>query len=522
MKKLNKNKIKRFIVKNSRTIGMITLCILLSSIFVLIFSYSTSPVYGDYYSGYYSEEYGYSGDSAQFQTIGESWLNGRVPYRDIFDHKGPIIFLIDAIGYSIKWRSGIVVIQIISLSVTLYYIFKICSLASKKFVYGIIVNIICLIFLTRSYADGNSVQEYALPFITSSTYYITRYLSLYKKEKSGHSAYISILYGLTGAFCLLTQATSAIVPAIGVFSIYLLLAKNKQWKVLGKNILFALLGFAGLLLPFIIYFATENCLYEFVYATLLFNFAYAGKIGSWLHGASGEAFVNFTITYFPFLTIFFTALLAALRKKYAYSAFLLASGLLEGYLFLTAQSFDQYAIITLMQLPLLINELYLSRTDNSHGVEIFSYALSVIVIVMSYNQVLSFLQYIPDKRHCILSASQVGYEELLERNMPAIKTGTFVAFGEKEFKDLYLKYNILPDNKYFVIQPWHSMFSDKVKDEVQYSFANNNTEFILVDEYGKKNIYNINDILENRYTLIDQEGEFELYQLNVATPKDDS
>ena len=34
-------------------------------------------------------------DSSVFQYIGSSMLDGAVPYRDVFDHKGPLIYFIN-------------------------------------------------------------------------------------------------------------------------------------------------------------------------------------------------------------------------------------------------------------------------------------------------------------------------------------------------------------------------------------------------------------------------------------------
>lgn len=488
-------------------------CLVCASIFVFLFSFSTSPLFGEYYGGMYSKDVDFSGDSAQFQLIGEEWLKGKVPYRDIFDHKGPVIFLINTLGYLIYWRTGIMLIQVICLTITLFYIFRICSLVSSRFTYGAIAALLSLIFLSRSYADGNSVQEYALPFLSASTYYIVKFL-IGPQHKKEHSPKRAVLYGVSAAFCLLSQATSAIVIGAGVLVIGAYLTYHKQWKNLLNNILFGCVGFIGLLLPFLVYFAINGCVGDFIYATLIFNMEYAKNIGSWVRGATGEQWQAFFQTYFPFISIFITVVLSAVRKKYPYSLFLLICGLLEGYLFFSAQSFSQYATITLIQLSLLLNELFLLiKTRNTESI-VFGYVLASVVLIMAYNQSMAILQYVPDRRSAVLAAEQVGYEDLLERNLDKIREGTFSAFGEKEFKDLYLKYRLSPNNKYFVIQTWHSSFSEKVENEVRASFDSNNTTYLLLDAAGKHQTPgSINNILDKKYTMIDKEGEFELYKI---------
>lgn len=86
---------------------LINICIRLfiwstiSFCFLLLFSYSTSPVY--------SISWGH--DSAVFQIIGKGWLDGYIPYRDLFDHKGPLLFLINAVGYMVGGKNGLFVLQ---------------------------------------------------------------------------------------------------------------------------------------------------------------------------------------------------------------------------------------------------------------------------------------------------------------------------------------------------------------------------------------------------------------------------
>ena len=69
----------------------IVIIMLLSAGFVYYFSGTTSPVIPDYYGD----------DSAVFQVVGKAWTNGKIPYIQAFDHKGPFIFFVEALGYLI-------------------------------------------------------------------------------------------------------------------------------------------------------------------------------------------------------------------------------------------------------------------------------------------------------------------------------------------------------------------------------------------------------------------------------------
>ena len=76
---------------NKEYISILILCIV-GCVFVLLFSYSTSPIYRDFYIE----------DSAIFLTFGKFWSQGLVPYRDMFDHKGPIIYLVNMLQVQLR------------------------------------------------------------------------------------------------------------------------------------------------------------------------------------------------------------------------------------------------------------------------------------------------------------------------------------------------------------------------------------------------------------------------------------
>ena len=62
---------------------------ILSLLFLTFFSYSVSII----------NPYLFHYDSAYFQSVGKLWMSGIVPYRDFFDNKGPLLFLINAVAY---------------------------------------------------------------------------------------------------------------------------------------------------------------------------------------------------------------------------------------------------------------------------------------------------------------------------------------------------------------------------------------------------------------------------------------
>ena len=82
-------------------------------------------------------------DSAVFQIMGKGMIEGQVIYKDLFDHKGPIMYLINAIAYLISPKIGLFVVEIVLIYIGALFIFK----TSKIFVNEKISFIMALFYL---------------------------------------------------------------------------------------------------------------------------------------------------------------------------------------------------------------------------------------------------------------------------------------------------------------------------------------------------------------------------------------
>ena len=70
-------------------------------------------------------------DSSVFRTVAMMMDKGYMPYKDSFDHKGPLLYIIDWIGNKISLSSGIWMIEFGCMIITLFMIYKIARLSCK-------------------------------------------------------------------------------------------------------------------------------------------------------------------------------------------------------------------------------------------------------------------------------------------------------------------------------------------------------------------------------------------------------
>lgn len=196
---------------------------------VLFWSFSTSPLYPKYWGS----------DSAQFQTVGKAWAEGRIPYLEIFDHKGPIIFWVNMLGYKCFGRYGVVLCQIVFLFFTLLGIYKITAYGSERKIIRWGSLALTVVSLLKVYSNGNMCEEYCLPFLMFSAY--GQYL-YFKHTNQDHNVWWGFFYGVTVSIAILTRATNAIPVLCGIIVIIFMLIKTKQYYNILKNGVSFLLG----------------------------------------------------------------------------------------------------------------------------------------------------------------------------------------------------------------------------------------------------------------------------------------
>lgn len=469
-------------------------------VFVLNFSYSTSPL-TPYYWG---------GDTAQFLTIGKAWYLGKIPYKEMFNHKGPFIFFVDMIGFALtrgKSATGVFALQAVFMLFSLTAFYKLGRLFLDSASFGIMTCLVALICTKLNYVEGNTVEEYCIPFIAWSLYGVTKWFK--GEDHALHDPMWAFVYGLTFGVCLLTRVTNAItiVPSIGI--IFFLLLYRKKYKNILQNMGGFLVGFFVIVLPFSLYFAYKNCFYEYIDGMILYNVKYANARKSWIFNATSADVIGFIKNFFVAWSILLAALLCALRKNYLLSFYYALTGIAELWLFMGGDNFGQYAYVCLPQVCLLIGEIACSIRKNGCE-EILSIVSVQILCWFMGICILDSMSVAPEIHRNFRNRYDRGWDSLIAE-IPEEDKNSFVAYGDNRLKELYLLNDIMPCYKYFSIQEWHASMSTETQEKIHETFATCQAKWILVG--GETTV--INDILESAYKLVDSNGDYMLYRLNV-------
>lgn len=202
-------------------------------------------------------------DPNSFFTMGKGMINGCILYKDLFEQKGPIIYVIHALAYIISNRTfiGIFLFEIISFTVFLYFVAKILSLYVRKIhaLWGIPL-ISFVILSSYVFIAGDSVEEFCLPLLAISLYY---FLDYYKNIYPNKMPTKKVIINGIIAGCVLWVKYNLLgfwLGFAGFLCIGLLIHKKvKEAFLTGIYFLF---GMAIATIPWLIYFGINGALYD--------------------------------------------------------------------------------------------------------------------------------------------------------------------------------------------------------------------------------------------------------------------
>lgn len=211
-------------------------------------------------------------DANSYFTIGKAITKGVVPYKDLFEQKGPILYFIHAIAYIISNTNfiGVFILEVLSFSIFLYYMSKIIELyCSKKNVLWGIALIACIILSSFVFCSGDSAEEFCISFLSVSLFYFLKYFKdTYPKEMSKKELIINGI--MAGCVLWIKYTMLGFWIAFGLFLVISNLI-NKEYKKIISTCIYYFLGMIVVTVPVIIYFGLNGAVNDLVYTYFYVN-----------------------------------------------------------------------------------------------------------------------------------------------------------------------------------------------------------------------------------------------------------
>lgn len=231
-----------------------------------------------------SQHINYS-DGSIYQYIGHLILQGKMPYKDAFDHKGPFLYMINAVASMLDIKHGTWFIDATFMTVFWIFAYYVC----RRFVSVIVSFTITATVMAQtvySYWIGNTPDFYAAALSMVVLYFLLDYYLF------GDIKTVRILIGgaLT-SICFWMKPNT--IAMIGVICLCILIECiwTKQFAKIFKFIIGFIAGFMIPTIVSIIWVVGHDSLKMMINDYFLFNIFYAGNDASIL--ARGQTALYF-------------------------------------------------------------------------------------------------------------------------------------------------------------------------------------------------------------------------------------
>ena len=377
------------------------------------------------------EPYWY-GDEAIYLTVGNGLNQGKVLYKDIMDHKTPIIYYLARVPNQLWFRVLLLGWSLVIISSFYFFIQK---LVRSRFV-GWLATLVVAMLTTLPWFEGNipNGELFVLGFVMLGFLLLSK-TSLFKyafdsnatKTKSTGSflSKLKIHFKQTKPDRLLILAAGFFfglglmtkVPALFDFAAALSLVfvgylahisyKNfrlKQlWQALPPALGYGLMLTIGFLLPTvlsIIYFYFKGALPDYIHYGLLYNFHYAG---TWHHDF-GSSFLNFAFTlkgkvvFLALLTLLVIGLKNKISPKFQFALFwsglTLVASLLSNrpYPHYFIQLIPAFSLLVFLTIDELVYAAKRTKKTSAGAIDII-FGTGLIIITLTALQLLQVKTY---------------------------------------------------------------------------------------------------------------------------------
>ncbi len=421
------------------------LVIVATAIIVMTICSTSSPLY----------QFNHWDDPNAFFTVGKSMLHGLVPYHDLFEHKGPLLYMLHAAAALVSFRSflGVYLIEIIAATVFLYWGYKTMKILDENASILLIPVIGTLVYSTSSFEKGNSVEELMLPF-----YAFVIYVGLKSiREETRVSAGECVWVGISAAFALWMKFS-----LLGIFIGWYLFMSFSSFRRGDKVDILRMLGWlmVGILIPtvpILIFFAANNALtdlYDVYFYDNIFSYTRTTTKTHLLIVAIVRNLLSGVKNMLKYSFLFSVLLCASIvvlyrSKKLTYLTYLITTiGFTFLLVYVGGRAFRYYSFIMLSFMPMIL----VFDTDALKSLICNHYATTALPI--AYKSVIVFLCCVA---YLVCISPNTAYIGMKKNDYPPYvfanivdkkPNATLLEYGIMD-RGFYTTTGIVPSCKYF-------------------------------------------------------------------------
>lgn len=460
-------------------------------------------------------------DSNASLTMGRAFMQGRVLYRDIFDQRGPYLYLFYGLASLVSGGTftGVFLLEWLTFSAFLYFSYRLVCLYVSKYAWVSVLILAIIVPSSKAFGLGGSPEELLLPIFAYSLFSLLQWI---KSPEQSHPTALSLF--LNGLLCGVVFWTK--YNMIGFFAGYvaaliivLILRKSAKYLLACFGLL--LTGFIVSTIPWIVYFGVHHA------------------ISDWLNGYFVSNLTNYMVvtTSVPERIL---AMIVNIRntlvRNLQYS--LLSLGGLIWVLFSKKQTLSlEEKIAAWLTAAVMLFVIYVGGKDfYYYGLPVSVFSVFGIVLLLRLGETLGQRSAV---MHTLVKIGLCGVTALLllfglttSRNTPFLQAGreeyiffhfrdiikksdsqTLMNYGSLDL-GLYNVCEITPSTKYFCPL---NLRSSEMTEEIDGYLSRGSVEFIvsLYDDLAQK--FDRYELIDSGYSVLN-EGRTDVFLYRLKTP----
>ena len=255
-------------------------------------------------------------DSSVYVTIAQNITRGFLPYSDLPDNKGPLLYLINAAGWKIGGFTGIWFMELVFMFASVFFAYKTALFFGSRLI-AFLGVLFSLVVLYAFFTVNAGVEGYSMPFFMFSMYIFAKYFFA-SENKTRFFELIFLGASFTCAIMIRINAFSLWAGFCAVIFIELLV--KKRYALLGKYALGFCLGIIAAGTPIFLYLFLNGILDDFVKHVIIGSVS-RGFADTSLKAVATNFYsiINRTLSIIPLAVGFFWIITKFKRNMFSYS-----------------------------------------------------------------------------------------------------------------------------------------------------------------------------------------------------------
>ncbi len=449
-------------------------------------------------------------DNAMYLTLGTALANGYAPYTQIFDHKGPLLYLLQAVPQILSGGYSTLAVFIQEAVVLFACLMVLRAMAREMGVSAWGVQLFYLALICSLTGGGNLTEEYtSLPTLLA----LYTALRVFGGEKPKEKLFApAMLMGACATAAFMMRANNAMPVGALVFVLALGLAFTRRFALLGQCAAGFTLGMLIVGAPILLWLWAEGSLSAAWYGAIVHNMMYTET-------GDGSRVAMLLTSGYGHAALLMAAVSCAgawvmMKKRHAplLGAAMVAAAAAGGAAaFLSHKFYDHYLILG-APLAALGMASILSTLSKPRIRQAGLCVLTVCCGLWLGVQGVKTNEWRLSERQDLKQFTQDA--QTLMAQVPQDERGHFMAYRVEP--RWYVAAEVLPCMRFYFLQEILAQADPAVMDEIVATFESDPPHWLVI--YYNREFYppydaRVAEIFETKYEFVDAAGQYQLLRL---------